>query len=422
MRLKLTQKTLDKNRSHAASSKKATYLWDTELAGFGAYVTATGDVSFLVQKWAGGRGGKAIRYVIGKTKNGMTLDEARTLAKTHIGDIAKGANPIDIRRQARRETRDRLNGMKVSEALDLFIPDPDSDPRKNSLPSRYKTEAKSAMKQAFEAEGLLKSAVTEIAKADIRKMLTRKSDRPAAARNLFAALRPFFRYCVEQEIITVSPMAEMSSPSPVSSRDRLLSSDEIKAFWKATGELSDTWRRFYRLLLLTGQRREEVAGIRWEEIDLDQKTWTIPAERAKNGKAHVVHLSDEAMSELPKAPEGKGTGYVLPGARGESHISGYSKMKRALDDEMKKHLADNFSPWRIHDLRRTMASGLAEMGFPTDVADRLLNHVSGSRSGIKGVYQRYEFLKERKEAIEAWAERVREIVSDKVENPEAEAA
>lgn len=406
MKTKLTQKNLDAAKSEAVGKGKPIYVWDTDLAGFGAYVSPKGDVSFLVQKWAGGRGGKAIRYVIGKTKNGMELPEARKLATGNIGDISKGANPVAVRRSTRQETRDRLNGTRISEALDLYIPD-----RANS---RFKREKKKALQSAFDAVGLTKTPVADITKSDVRKMIARKVDegKQAAARNLFAALRPFFSYCVDHEIITFSPMANMSSPSPVASRDRLLSSDEIKALWKASAQLSDTWTAFYRLLLLTGQRRDEVAGMTWSEIDLEKRIWTIPADRAKNSVAHVVHLSDPVVSILDETDEKERKGFVLPASRGEdNHISGYSKMKRDLDTRMGKILDGPLTPWRIHDLRRTMASGLAEMGYPTDVADRLLNHVSGSRSGVKGVYQRYEFMRERKEAIEAWGKRVMEITS-----------
>lgn len=460
MKTKLTQKNLDAARGEAVQKGKPFYVWDTDLSGFGAYVSPRGDVSFLVQKWAGGRGGKAVRFVLGKTKNGMNLSEARTLATQNIGDISKGVNPVVVRRSVREETRDRLNGTRVSEALGMYIPE-----RANS---RFKREKRRALQSAFETSGLLKTPVADVTKSDVRTMIARKVEegKPAAARNLFAAIRPFFSFCVDQEIIAVSPVEKMVAPSPVASRDRLLSSDEIKALWQATSSQGDdsgfallgtpfrpipqTWCRFYRLLLLTGQRRDEVAGMKWEEIDLVAKVWTIPAERSKNGVAHIVHLSDEALAELSlmdvshSVPSRGGDslpsrGFVLPaskrrnvgtsgvssaGSAGGSslspsapkvttqrggHISGYSKMKTSLDNEMAGILERPLAPWRIHDLRRTLASGLAEMGYSTDVADRLLNHVSGSRSGVKGVYQRYEFHKERKEAIEAWGKRVSEL-------------
>lgn len=305
MKTKLTQKNLDSARGEAIKAGKPLYVWDTELSGFGAYVSPKGDVSFLVQKWAGGRGGKAVRYVIGKTKNGMSLSEARGLATQNIGDISKGENPVVVRRTLRDETRQRLNGTRVSEALDLYIPE--------GANSRFRREKRQALLAAFDTSGLLRTPVADVTKSDVRMMVSRKIEegKNAAARNLFAALRPFFSFCVDQEIITSSPMEKLKAPSPVQSRDRLLSSEEIKAFWMATsGEtggkgLPLTWCRFYRLLLLTGQRRDEVAGMRWEEIDLDAKIWTIPAERAKNGAAHIVHLSEEALAELSPISPGE---------------------------------------------------------------------------------------------------------------------
>ena len=417
MKTKLTQKTIEKHVQSAAAFGSPVYLWDDALSGFGARVSKTG-VSFLVQKWAGGRGGKAVRFTIGSMKNGMTLDEARKLAAANIGDISKGENPVDTRRKRRQATRERLNSIRVSEAIDLYIPE--------GVNSRWKAETRKDLTREFTSAKLLSSPVRELTKADIRRVLSGKSGQ-AAKRNLFARLQPFFKFLVSEDYLSASPMDGLERPAPVASRDRILSSAEITAFWKASGSMTATWRGFFRLLLLTGQRRDEVAGMRWSELDIDKGLWTIPSDRAKNGKAHIVHLSSialEIIRELrdlqtdatvrggSKPNDKPRTPFVFPGARGEGHISGYSKMKAALDKRMGAILSEDelpFVDYRLHDLRRTVASGLAEMGFSTDVADRLLNHVTGSRSGVKGVYQRYEFLPERKEAILAWSERVASI-------------
>lgn len=262
----------------------------------------------------------------------------------------------------------------------------------------------------------LSGKLKALTKADIQSVLEPYQTKPAALRTLFAALRPFFNDCIAQELISSSPLASIKTPLPVPSRDRTLTKGEIKTLWEASyhPSIPNVWGAFYRLLLLTGQRREEVSGMSWSEIDLVSKTWTIPKERSKNGKAHIVHLSPLALHELSLCSTTKG--FVFPAQKlrnkqlTEAHISGYSQMKAKLDGFMASSLnGAPFTAWRVHDLRRTLASGLAEYGFPTDVVDRLLNHVSGSQGGIKGVYQRYSFLKEREEAINVWSDIVGEL-------------
>ncbi len=414
MQAKITGKSLPSLIKEAGG--KATYVWDTELAGFGIYLNSKGDVSWLVQKWIGGRGGKAVRHVIGRTKDGMELPEARSLAAASIGEIHKGVDLAQQKRKLRQAIREDIQSIKVKDALDTFL-------EKHTATGRYRDEMERNLRSAF--EGHSKTPLKALTKRDIREIIEGRKGM-GARRNLFSAIRPFFNWCLEHDLITSSPVANLTPPSPLKSRDRLLSKDEIKALWSASYHMPDRWGHFYRLLLLTGQRREEVAGMHSSEIDFDDAVWTIPAERAKNGKAHIVHLSSLALTEISGSQ-----GYVFPASRirlktekQEAHISGYSKMKAKLDDLMKKELGkerseaptgtrgsegDSFVPWRVHDLRRTIASNLAEHGFPTDVVDRLLNHVSGSQAGVKGVYQRYTFLKERQEALNTWASIVERI-------------
>lgn len=154
------------------------------------------------------------------------------------------------------------------------------------------------------------------------------------------------------------------------------------------------WKQFYQLLLLTAQRRDEVASLEWGEIS--SLTWTIPASKAKNGKAHIVHLTKLAREIVSSIPN-NGSTYLFTHT-GRTPISGFSKAKKQLP------IFD--TPWVIHDLRRTFATQMAELGVLPDVADRVLNHVSGTQSGVKGVYQRYQFIKERREALEKWSEYV----------------
>jgi integrase len=155
-------------------------------------------------------------------------------------------------------------------------------------------------------------------------------------------------------------------------------------------------------LALTGQRREEVASLPWEELDFEQRIWTIPKARTKNAKAHIVHLSKQAMSTLKRADR---RGSLVFSPLGTKSFQDFTHAKRLLD-----HLS-GVTGWRLHDLRRTLVSGMARLGVPPHVADKILNHQAGTISGVAAVYQRYEFLAERQEALERWGTHVAHIVA-----------
>ena len=151
-----------------------------------------------------------------------------------------------------------------------------------------------------------------------------------------------------------------------------------------------------RLLLLTAQRRDEVAAMRWSELSPDLAVWTVPKERAKNGRAHLVHLAPQARAVLAAVPRVKGRDLVFT-TSGRAPVSGFAKAKERLDR------LSGVRDWRLHDCRRTAVTWMAGAGFPPHVADRLLNHVEGAIRGVAAVYQRGEFLPERRAALEAWA-------------------
>jgi integrase len=151
------------------------------------------------------------------------------------------------------------------------------------------------------------------------------------------------------------------------------------------------------LLALTGQRREEVAQLTWDEVDLASRTWTLPASRTKNGKSHIVHLSKEAIAVLMRMPR---LGRFVFSLSGMKSFQSFSAAKRELDK------LSEVTGWRLHDLRRTCVSGMARLGVAPHVADKVLNHQTGTISGVAAVYQRHEFLAERKNALERWGTHV----------------
>jgi len=207
---------------------------------------------------------------------------------------------------------------------------------------------------------------------------------------------------------------------------------EICAFWQGCDAIGAPFGPMFKLLLLTAQRRDEVRLMRWEEVDLDRRTWTIPAERAKNGKAHPVALSDTALNVLravESANEKKGVvkpvdekkGLVFParwrwrGGNGdEVPASGLSAAKRRLDAKMAKTLGRPVEHFTLHDLRRTATTEMAAMGIAPHVVDKMLNHLSGTIRGVAAIYNRHEYRAEQRAAWMAWGERLAAIVGENV--------
>ena len=216
--------------------------------------------------------------------------------------------------------------------------------------------------------------------------------------HVLATVRKLFNWAVARGIVDASPVQGVKAPLETRERDRVLTDAEVLSFWEATGEVPYPFGPFARLLLLTGQRRTEVAGMTWDELDLDNASWLIPSNRTKNGEKHEVPLSAAALDivkSLPRIQSDKG--YVFT-TTGETHVTGYSRAKADIDRRVSPMPA-----WTFHDLRRTAASGMARLGINLPVIEKLLNHTSGSFAGIVGVYQRHSFGDEKRNALEAWA-------------------
>tara|TARA_R110002051_G_scaffold189149_3_gene258517 strand:- start:1161 stop:2063 length:903 start_codon:yes stop_codon:yes gene_type:complete len=251
-----------------------------------------------------------------------------------------------------------------------------------------------------------------ITRGDVTRELDLIVDRgaPTVANRTLAALRKMLNWSVSRDYLPTNPCAGIRAPVAEKPRDRILTDDEVRAFWNACDQLGSPFGPLFQILLLTGQRREEVAAMTWSEIEGD--VWTIPRERAKNDKAHAVPLSSAASSILSGIESIAGTqGYVFT-TTGTSPVSGFSRAKKKkLDGLMLESLLEEAAaqdkeakllPWRTHDLRRTVASGMARLGINLPVIERVLNHVSGSFGGIVSVHQKHEFQDEKRLALETW--------------------
>jgi integrase len=259
--------------------------------------------------------------------------------------------------------------------------------------------------------------VQDITKRDVITLLDTVRDRaPVMANRNLAAIRKLFNWCLARDVIQVSPCTLIEPPAPERSRDRILSDDELRLVWNAAD--SDGWPfgPLVKLLVLTGQRLAEVGGMRWDELDLDARVWTLPAPRVKNDERHEVPLSDAAIAIINTLPRIKTTKGFVFATRSDAAVSGFSRAKDRLDDAVKASLTKGAKPpehWTFHDLRRTMASGMARLGIQLPVIEKVLNHTSGSFRGIVGVYQRHSSAEEKRTALDAWASHVESVVSGK---------
>jgi hypothetical protein len=294
----LTVKAIEVAIRTARKEGRILCLWDDKLPGFGCRVTPKGHASWIVRKYLGkgGRGSKRVLHTLGPSAE-LTIDQARDQALTHIAEIRTGIDPAEVVRKERlAQKRLRLSG-KLSDVVTAYI-------KKKRQPGRYWSE----VEQLFNREVLSALGkdmlIANITRADIRSLIEAKEDKhPGAARSLFAAIRPFFKWCVGKELIEVSPCFSVEIGKPLKARDRKLTDYELTTLWASTHALGWPFGSIYRLLILTAQRRDEVAGMRHSELDLAKCLWVIPGSRTKNGKEHLVHLSPQAMEEIRYQPE-----------------------------------------------------------------------------------------------------------------------
>ncbi|PIP91534.1 MAG: hypothetical protein COW79_01905 [Bdellovibrionales bacterium CG22_combo_CG10-13_8_21_14_all_38_13] len=221
------------------------------------------------------------------------------------------------------------------------------------------------------------------------------------ANRTLAYLKKFLSWCVERSLIEISPAMNISMPSAHVSRDRVLTDKEIKEIWKASENEGYPFGRMLQLLILTAQRRGEVANMEWSEVDFKRKLWSIPKEKTKNGRSNEVPLSEEAITILKSAPK---LGNYIFTASGKRPFENFTRGKNSLDEKL------NIDSWTIHDIRRTVASGMAALNTPPHIVEKILNHSSGRISGVAAIYNRYEYSSEKREALEKWENHIKGII------------
>jgi integrase len=330
----------------------------------------------------------------------VDLKSARELGGRALRAVAEGRDPGREKAEARSARIDSVDRI-VEEFLERHVR------RSNRVRTQEETERLFRLHILPRWRGRM---IRDINRRDVIEMVDRVVDggSPIAANRALTVTKTFFNWCVARDILTASPAQGVKPPTVEKSRDRVLDDAELKLVWEAADQVGYPFGAMTRLLITTGQRRDEVAKMRWEEVNFERRLWTLPRERVKADRPHEVPLSTLALDILKAAPRLAGSPYVLT-TNGAAPSSGFAKNKRKLDGL----LPADMRPWRLHDLRRTCASGLARLGINLPVIEKVLNHESGSFAGIVGVYQKHSFADEKRKALDVWGDFVSELVSDK---------
>lgn len=386
---------------------------DGLLPGLYLVVQPSGVKSWAVRYRSEGRPRK---HVLGRYPK-LDLAGARREARAAFEAVSLGRDPGAEKIQERRAA----------------VADPDQDLVVGAVESFIRRHVRVRTKARSGGEHLLRKHVLprwgrkrldSIKRGDVVALLDAIVDAgsPIAANRVLAVVRKFFNWCLERGLLESSPCAAVKPPTEEQSRDRVLTDNELRLAWLAASNAGAPFGPLVQLLILSAQRRDEVGGMtRAERVAPD--LWSMTGARTKNGRPQDVPLSPEAIAVLDAVPAVQSAAGFIFTTSGDTPFSGFSKCKARLDAEMLalagrealergQNLGEvTIAPWRLHDLRRTAATGMARFGTPIHVVEAVLNHTSGTISGVAAIYNRHRYLDEKRAALEAWGAHVTGVVS-----------
>jgi integrase len=349
-------------------------------------------------------GGKSRKYTLGSFP-GIDVGEARKLASTASVQVQRGGDPAIEKRRA-------IAADDSFEVVARLFIERYARPKNRSW---KQTAARLGLAQGEGDKLVLTNAgaiaawgdrkIGDIKQADVIRLLDNIVDRgsPISANRTLAAIRKLFNWAEGRYGLDRNPCFRVEGPGTEMARDRVLTDKELKAVWRATVKLGGSFGAVVQLLMLTGQRRSEVAWMEWRELDLAGRLWKLPRGRVKNDSGHEVPLSAQTLKVIAAVPRIHGQ-QLLFSSNGITAVSGFSDAKKGLNE------GTGFEDWTLHDLRRTMASGMARLGVNLPVIEKILNHSSGSFRGVVGVYQRHSFADEKRAALDLWGAHVARLV------------
>jgi integrase len=372
------------------AGKSELLVFDEALAGFGIRLRYGGKRTWIAQYRVGA---KQRRLSLGSTET-LDAEEARRRARSALSKVNLGVDPQTEKANARIKA-----SVTIGATVETYL-----GRREGHLRPNFLADVRRYLRVHWAPlhEAAVHSVTRSMVAARLADIAT--GNGLYAANRARAALSAFYSWAIGEGLANENPVVGTNKPVEEVSRDRVLSPDELRLVWRLAG--SGDFGAIVRLLILTGQRREEVGGMLWSELDLKLAFWTIGKDRTKNGLAHDVPLSPPAVAILRDIPRRDDRDFVF--GAGDGPFQGWSNAKAALDERMRadKGYAAKLSPWRLHDIRRTVATRLGDHGALPHVVEAILNHISGHRAGVAGIYNRAIYAAEKREALVKWAETV----------------
>jgi integrase len=404
----------------SAPTRGKTFLWDKTVAGFGVYVTPKGTRVFIVQYRMGGRGSPTRRYTIGRHGSPWTVDKARDRARELLYEVAQGIDP-QLKEQEERTAAVVDEALRVRNYVETFD--------KFHLQARNLRSAKSTRRLLNQdvVPALGDRPLNSITRQDIVKLLDQLTLRSkGAANHNYCALSAMFNFAFRRGDIDRNPIQGLSKPHKFNYRQRVLSDWELLRAWEAAHDLGHPHGTAIQMLILTGQRLKEVCDAVWEEIDLHDNLWTLPAKRTKNKRTHMLPITEfmRAFFDVHWPAQGR-SGRLFLTARG-CKLTNFAITKKRFDAAVARRVdlamaASPSSPGRkieyfqFHDLRRTLATGLRRLSISLETTEGVLNHISGTRSSLVETYQVYDLAPEKQRALADWHRHIEKLI----ESPDA---
>jgi integrase len=389
-----------------APARKRVYHWDAKVDGFGVQVTDTGAKSYILYRRIGGVPTRRRVGRVGET----SLSDARATAADWAGQIVRGRDPKEEEKKARAAERQRRAVTLAAVAEEWF--------------ATIRSQAKGAEKERDVRREFLTTLgdkpITDVTTLDVRAVVVAKvaQGHPTQARNLLGYAKLLFSWAVDQHVygLTESPADKLKAKAlcgPKRSRERTLTDDELRAYWRAAGMLGYPLGDFFRMLAYSGQRLNEVAGATWSEFDLDKRTWTIPGARMKMRATQLIPLSDDMLALLRSLPRFRRGDHVFSYKFGATPINGWGSAKNRMDKIMREQLGEKYEEWTNHDVRRTMRTHLSALPITDEVREAMIAH---AKKGMHKVYDLYKYEDEKRRGFELWSARLRGIVEPAPDN------
>ncbi len=397
----LTEKDIQKLVVPAGA--REAFLFDPSLPGFFLRKFSSGRASFGVKYSVAGRQRRmALGPALPGTLATMRRRAADVLAKARVGQDIVGEKRAAVARAKAEQERQTLG-----ETVRLYL-----EARKNELRPRSFIEVRRHLERDWQP--LHDRNLDTIARSDVNERLDvlARSNGKVAADRARASLSALFTWAIDRGLVATTPLLHIRARAKNGSRERVLSEAELIEVWRACED--DDHGRIVRLLILTGQRRAEIGDLRWSEVDLGARQIELPRTRTKNHRAHVVPLSDAALDVLGARERREGRDFVF--GRSSGGFSGWSKCKARLDERIaeRRRAAGNASgmpPWTLHDLRRTAVTHMAQNKIAQPhILEAIINHASGHKAGVAGVYNLASYPEEKREALQAWGARLAAVV------------